>query len=143
MKALDYYIRAAELGSQAAPYDISIFFKEGTLISQDMERSALFAKVAALRGSVQGRHEAGIVEYNAGNRELGIRHWKIAAEGGSQISLISLRDIYNADGKNPGKEFISKENLDNLYRVCHEAQEEVSSEERAKHLGSEEDIFKC
>ena len=143
MKALDYYIQATELGSPESPAEISSLYREGALISQDTERATLFDKVAAIRGSIKGRHNAGASEYKAGNRELAIRHWKIAAEGGSQISLNKLRDIYNADGKMPGKEFISKENLDNLYRVCHEAQEEVSSEERTKHWGSEEDIFKC
>ena len=143
LKALDYYIRAAELGSPESPADISVFYGDGDLISQDMERSALFAKVAAIRGNVNGRHLAGALEYNAGNHELGIRHWKIAAEGGCQPSLNQLRDIYNADGKMSGKEFISKEDLDSLYRACHEAQEEVSSEERKKYWGSKDDVFKC
>ena len=146
MKALDYFIQATELGSQNSPADISAFYRKGTLISQEMEKAALFAKVAAIRGSIQGRHDAGAFEYNAGNHELGIRHWKIGAEGGSQISLNSLRDIYNADGKMPGKEFISKDDLDNLYRDCHEVQMEINSDERKKHWvhwGSKDDKFKC
>ena len=49
------------------------------------------------------------------------------------MSLNELRDIYNADGKKPGKEFISKEYLDSAYRACHEAQMEVKTAEREKH----------
>ena len=145
MKALDYCIQATELGSPDSPENISVFYREGILqISKDMERAALFSKVAAIRGSVKGRQNADASEYYVfGNHELAIRHWKIAAEGGSQVSLNSLRSIYNADGKLPGKEFISKEDLDSLYRACHEAQEEVSSEERKKHWGSKDDVFKC
>ena len=82
--------------------------------------------------------------YNRGNHEIGIRHWKIAAEGGSQPSLNALKGIYNADGKMPGKEFISKECMDSLYRVCHDAQEEVQSEERGKHCtGNDATKMKC
>jgi len=33
----------------------------------------------------------------------------------------------------PGKKFISKEYLEKVYRVCHDAQMEVKSEEREKH----------
>ena len=144
MKALDYFIQATEHGSPESPTDIASFYGDGTLISQDMERSALFTKVAAIRGNVKGRHNIGVIEYGKfGNHELGIRHWKIAAKGGSQISLDALKAIYNADGKKPEKEFISKEDLDSLYRACHKAQEEVSTEERKKHWGSKDDKWKC
>ena len=84
------------------------------------------------------RYNIGISEYKSGNHEIGIRHWKIAAEAGNQDSLNVLRDIYNADGNTsmPGKEFISKEYLDSAYRACHGAQMEVKTEEREKHSGA-------
>ena len=49
-----------------------------------------------------------------------------------QGSLNKLRDIYNADGKLPGKEFITKEYLNFAYRACHGAQLEVKTEERER-----------
>ena len=80
------------------------------------------------------RHNIGWSEYyDLGNHEIAIRHWKIAAEAGYQISLDALKAIYNADGKQPGKEFISKDYLDFAHRACREAQEEVKTEERVKH----------
>ena len=91
----------------------------------------MFAKVGALRGEIVARNNIGTLEYHDfGNHEIGIRHWKIAAEAGDQESLDELRGIYNADGNLPGKEFISKEYLDFAYRACHGAQMEVKSEER-------------
>lgn len=80
-----------------------------------------------------------------GNHELGIRHWKISASAGYQPSLKRLRNIFNADGKQPGKEFISKEELDSIYRMCHEMQEEVKTDEREKYLQGEEEwkFWKC
>ena len=119
LKALDYYIQATELGSPNTPMDISRYYWDGTSITGNADRTALFLKVAALRGDIQARHNIGFLECRSGKHELGIRHWKIAAEGGSQVSLNQLRDIYNADGNHPGKKFISKDDLDILYRSCH------------------------
>jgi hypothetical protein len=134
LKALDYYIRAVELGSAAACVKIGISYDEGYGgLAVDKERAALFYRVGALGGNIAARHNIGCSEYIPGNHEIGIRHWKIAAEDGYQDSLNVLRAIYNADGKRPGKEFISKEFLESTYRACHEAQMEVASEEREKH----------
>ena len=131
LKSLDYFIRAVELGSAIACGHIAYSYEEGIGVAVDKERAALFTKVGALRGEIVARNNIGRIEYHTfGNHEVGIRHWKIAAEGGSQISLNRLKEIYNADGKMPGKEFIS---LDSAYRACHEAQMEVKTEEREKH----------
>ncbi len=123
LKALDCYIRAVELGSPEACGKIGTSYTKGNGVAANKERAALFDRIGALRGDVYARH----------NIVVGIRHWKIAAEAGSQLSLDALKQIYNANGKMPGKEFISKECMDSIYRVCHDAQEEVKSEEREKH----------
>ena len=134
LKALDCYIRAVELGSLEACAEIGTCYREGHGVSVDMERSALFERVGALRGFILSRHRTGVAEYNEyDNHEIAIRHWKIAAEAGFQPSLDALKFIYDAGGKEPGKEFISKECMESLYRVCHDAQEEAKSEEREKH----------
>ena len=70
-----------------------------------------------------------------GNHEIAIRHWKIAAEAGHQKSLDALKCIYNAGSNEPGKEFISKEEMDTIYRSGHGAQMEVKTEEREKTTG--------
>ena len=133
LKALDRYIRAVELGSPAACTYIGEIHFEGNGVAVNKERAALFERAGALRGDIIARHNIGLSEYESGNYEVGIRHWKIAAEAGSQPSLNALKSIYNANGKDLGKEFISKECMDSIDRVCHDAQEEVKSEEREKH----------
>jgi TPR repeat protein len=134
LKAFDCWIRAIELGSPEACTCIAGFKESksnGTAI--DKERTNLFRRVGALRGDIGARQIIGRAEYKLGNHEIAIRHWKIAAEAGLQESLNELRDIYNADGKFPGKEFISKEEMDTVYRSGHEAQMEIKSEKREKH----------
>ena len=138
LKALDCWIRAIELGSPAACVSIGNCYDKGEIGAIDKERAALFEEIGALRGDLKARHNIGCSEYNNfGHYEVGIRHWKIAAEAGYQISLNALKVIYNADGKMPGKEFITKEYLESTYRACHEAQLDVASEEREKHREEE------
>ena len=138
LKALDCFIQAVELGSAAACGVIGQDHRDGIGVAVNVERAALFDRVGALRGDPYARHNIGSAEYyDLGNYEIGIRHWKIAAEAGNQKSLNKLKEIYNADGKKPGKEFISKEEMDMIYRSGHDAQMEVKSEEREKHSGSQ------
>ena len=144
LKANDCWIRATELGSVNACANMASSFRKGTGgIPVDMNKFALFDKVAVIRGDVTSRHNMGVREYASGNHEDAIRHWKIAAEAGSQPSLNGLRDIFNSDGKFPGKEFISKGDLDNIYRAGHEAQEMVKSEEREKQWEEKDRRWKC
>ena len=147
LKALDCYIRAVELGSAEACGYIGNCYTEGNGVAVNKERAALFERVGALRGDVVARHNIGLSEYELGNNEeiaieIAIRHWKIAAETGYQDSLNKLRDIYNLDGKRPGREFISKDYLESIYRACHGAQLEVKSEERDKHSIDESKKYK-
>lgn len=133
LKALDYFIQAIELGSGDACAQIGMCYDEGSGVAVNKERAASFWRIGALRGDICARNNIGWDEYHSGNHEIGIRHWKTAAEAGMQESLNALRDLYNADGKQLGKELISKEYLHFAFRACHEAQMEVKSEERDKH----------
>ena len=135
LKALHYLIQAVELGSPDACTRIGTSYALGKGVSVDREKSTLFRRAGALRGDVLGRNNIGCAEYfDLGNHEIGIRHWKIAAEAGLQDSLNNLRDIFNnVDGNMPGKEFIGKEEMDTIYRSGHDAQMEIKTEEREKH----------
>ena len=133
LKALDCWIRAVELGSFDACTNIGNGYNEGKGVAINEGRTALFYRVGALRGSIGARHKIGLSDYESGNHEIAIRHWKIAAEAGYQPSLDQLKKIYNADGKMPGKDFISKAYLESNYRAGPESQMEIKNEEREKH----------
>ena len=141
LKALDCWIKATELGSEEACNNIGECFRDGTVISQDFRKGALMEGVGAVRGLAAARHNVGCTEYrNIGNHEIGIRHFKIAAKAGFQPSLNILRNIYNNSDGMPGKEFICKSELAEIYRLCHQAQEKVHSAERQKHRTGEDKI---
>ena len=93
-------------------------------------------KIGALRGNISARHSVGLIEYEFGNHELGIRHYKIAAEAGMQPSLDCLKSNFtcSGNGKLPGREFISKKEMERINRAGHEVQDMVKSEEREKYL---------
>ena len=139
-RGLDCWIRAAELGSVEACNNIGALYNSESgynVLPSNNERFVLFEKAGALRGHIVARHALGSFEYfDLHNHEVGIRHWKIAAEAGNQTSLDKLKAIFYTGGKLPGNEFISKDELDNIYRSCHAAQEEVKSEGREKHIHS-------
>ena len=120
LKALDYWIRAVELGSPRACTFIGDGYSKGNGLAVDKERARFIERVGALRGEILVRHNIGHSEYfDLVNHEIAIRHWKIAAEAGHQPSINVLKDIYNADGKTPGKEFITKDYLESVYRAYH------------------------
>ena len=134
LKGLDCLIRAVELGSAVACTQIGNCYDKGYGVSVNEARAASFERAGALRGDVVARYNIGYSEYfNLDNHEIAIRHWKIAAEAGDQDSLDALKKIYNANGKMPGKDFISKEEMDTVYRSGYGAQMEVKTEEREKH----------
>ena len=144
LKAIECFIRAAELGSADACCALADRFEAGSTLSNDGESSAFFFKVGAIRGNISSRYSFGHLTYRAGLHEEGIRHWKIAAEAGFQPALDRLKKIFLADGQEPGKEFITKEYLDRTFRICHAAQKEVESEERKKHCDLENyDDYRC
>ena len=142
MNGLYHLLQSIELGSSESCLMLSRLLKDGgcETIEIDPEKADLFRLTAAVRGDIGARHECGTVSYDRGNHELGIQHWKVAAEAGMQPSLDALKHIYNND--RPGKEFVSKEEMASIYRACHQAQKEVWSEQREKHRKGE-DVWKC
>ena len=139
LKGMDHLVEAAELGSQDACVSIAFCHLGGlpgamgrriqgkcSAVPFNEERAAFFLRVGALRGCVLGHEHIGRIEYMSGNHELGIRHWKVAAEAGFQPSLKNLEIIRDTGGH--GKELISKAYLDDLRRACREARGEAKDE---------------
>ena len=144
LKALNYWVRAIEVGCKESYNNIATYLAEGVVASVDKEKANLFDRMGAAKGCIIARNLLGCYEYfDKGNHEKGIRHWKIAAAAGNQISLNQLKKIYIADGELPGKEFISKEDLDKAFRICHETQQEFKREGRGKHGHSDIAPSRC
>ena len=73
-KSLDYWIRAAELGSEEVCTNLALSYRRGLAGSVDEERVQVFDCIGALRGCIVARHRCGRDEYCSGNVEDAIRH---------------------------------------------------------------------
>lgn len=129
MAGYSYLIQAAELGSAEACTFIAIrYSEEYGFPPRNKERENLFIRIAAARGDIQARYFLGDYEYREmGNHELGVRHWKISAEAGDGDAFIALRDLVGTDKLVPGREFITKDELDKIRQVAGFEEEAMAS----------------
>ena len=75
LKALHYWIRAAEVGCTESYNNIANYFAEGVVVSVDKEKANVFDRMGAANGCIIARNLLGCYEYfDKGNRESGIRH---------------------------------------------------------------------
>ena len=124
-----HLVRAADLGSAAACMIIALrYSEEYGFPPRNKERENLFIRIAAARGDIQARYFLGDYEYREmGNHELGVRHWKISAEAGDGDAFIALRDLVGTDKLVPGREFITKDELDKIRQVAGFEEEAMAS----------------
>ena len=130
MAGYHYLIEAAELGSAQACTVIALQYKGGCgFPPRTMERHDLFIRVATARGDLAARHILGMHEYkDLGNHEVGIRHWKIAAEAGDEDAFNALKRLVDTDRPLSGRELITKVELDEIRQVAGFKKEELATE---------------
>ena len=93
-KAIELLERAAELGVQDAHYSLGYLYDEGTYVEEDTAKAMLRWEAAAVKGEVMARCNLGLVEYEAGNYDLALQHWMIAAKLGRQDSLDKVMNMF-------------------------------------------------
>ncbi len=121
--ALEYYVKAAELGNADAHYDLSEMYYNGHGVDKDMKKTIYHSEQAAIGGHPEARHNLGERELNNGNFERAKKHFIIAANLGHEKSLKGFRQLY-ADGH------ASKEDYANALRAHQAAVDATKSEDR-------------
>ncbi|KAL7531105.1 hypothetical protein ACHAWF_009801 [Thalassiosira exigua] len=116
-KALELYLRAAELGS------ISACNKCAEIFGFDSPKARPLLEKAAKLGSTGARNNLGVSEGQAGNIELALRHWKISALMGQDESLRSVLKCFKAG-------LVSKAEYEDILQRSQQAKEEEWSEQR-------------
>ena len=108
-KAMDLYVRAAELGCKKEHYCLGVIYMgEG-----DLKKAKFHFEAAAIAGHEMARFNLGVHEYNSVNIERAVKHWKIAASAGSYIAMHELRAFFEREGGNYyGKRIVSRESID-------------------------------
>jgi TPR repeat protein len=92
--ALEYFMKAAELGVADAHYNLSCLYGEGQGVEKDMKKCIYHTEEAAIAGHPTARHNLGYIEANNGRFERARRHFIIAANLGYHDSLQKLKDLY-------------------------------------------------
>ena len=93
-KALELYHRAGELGSAESYHNIGCAYHHGEGVEMDEEKAKHYWELAAIGGDVGGRYNLGVVEEDAGNMNLALKHFIIAAGCGDNESLKAIREFY-------------------------------------------------
>ena len=126
-KALELFLRAAELGSTKAMECLGDVYASGTMgVKKDMGKSREYFERAAKGGNLPARLFLANMDLDNNNPDLAIRHWKIAAEGGDALGMKLLWDLFNHRG-------LSKFELEEILRTHHIAINERKSEDRERY----------
>ena len=125
-KAIELFLRAAELGSIGAHYELSLMYMVGDEVEQDTEKAIKHWKLAAIGGHEQARHNLGNMEYNYNdNKDRAMKHFMIAARAGEDKSLKKVGEGYKAG-------HVTKDEYANTLRAHKCSRDEMKSVQRSK-----------
>ena len=93
-RAAELYERAAELGAIDAHYNLGCMYDKGTDMEIDTAKALRHYEATAMCGHVLARNNLGNAEYRAGNHDLALQHWMIAATLGYEKSLNNVKSHF-------------------------------------------------
>ena len=81
-KANELYLKAGELGSAQAYYNLGVVYGTEYGVEIDEKKAKHYYELAAMNGHVIAKHILGCIEYNAGNYQRAYKHFIISASAG-------------------------------------------------------------
>jgi TPR repeat protein len=84
-KAVELYVRAAELGYKKAHNQLGGIY-EG---AGNLKKAKFHVEAVAMAGDEVARFNIGVMEYNSGNMEQAVKHWTIAASAGDYNAMLN------------------------------------------------------
>jgi tetratricopeptide (TPR) repeat protein len=87
LKAIELYVKAANLGYSKAHYCLGGLYREGG----NMKKAKFHYEAAAMAGHEIARSKLGFIEKDYGNIEQAVKHWTIAASAGEYLAMHELR----------------------------------------------------
>ena len=122
-KAKELLMRAAELGSSQAHYNLGIIYDDGG----DLKKAKFHYEAAAMAGHEVARNNLGCMEFESGKQERAVKHWTIAASAGCFQSMHHLRKLYE-------KGIVSRDEIDSTLSDYNKSCAEVRSEARDSYI---------
>ncbi len=127
-KAVEYWTKAAELGSVEAHYQLSCSYGNGEGgAAKDEEKEVFHLEKAAIGGHPGARYNLACCEEDNGKIERAVKHYIIAAKLGHDVSMKQLLPMYK-DG------YISKEEYGSTLRTHQAAIDATKSAQREKAI---------
>ena len=124
-KANELYLKAGELGSADAYYNLGNTYRLGRGVEVDMKKAKHYYELAAINGHVIARYNLGRMEYYAGNVERAYKHFILVARAGYKKGLDAAKIGYE-DG------YVSKDEYANCLRAYQKRHDEMKSDTRDK-----------
>jgi len=121
-KALEMYIRAAELGHAQAYALIGHHYEDGVVVERNMSRAFEFLEIAAKRGSFTSHQHLALYEEDM-NIQKSIKHYIVGASAGYQPSMDDLMRLYK-------DKVLAKEDLTQTLRAYQASNEITKSKDR-------------
>jgi TPR repeat protein len=90
-RAMELYVRAAELGCSKAHYQLGDIYHEGG----NLKKAKFHLEAAAIAGDEVARFNVGVLKYNSGNIEQSLKHWTIGATAGDYKAIFQLKTLFD------------------------------------------------
>jgi TPR repeat protein len=126
-KALEYYIRGAELGSAMALSVVARAYYVGCddAIAKDEKKARHYYELAAMKGNNQSRCHLGVEEAKDGKYDKALKHWLISCGRGHHASLENIKHLFMNGNA-------TKEDYGKALRSYQQYIDEVKSDQRDK-----------
>ena len=124
-KAVEYFIKAAKLGSCKAhnALALALYTGQGGVEHND-DKAFHHLKIAAIGGHEYARYKLGTVERNNGNTDLAVKHLIASARAGY---VEALKEV----GKGYKHGFVTKDEYASTLQAYQDSIDEVKSEQRS------------
>jgi tetratricopeptide (TPR) repeat protein len=94
--AVEYYTKAAVLGSMNAHYNLSTMYQLGESVEKDKKKEMYHLEEAAIGGHPYARFNLGVNEWSSGRYDRAMKHFIIAAKLGHDESLDNAKHGFAA-----------------------------------------------
>ena len=131
-KALELWHRASDLGYTEAYTNIGYAYEIGRDVEVDKKRANHSYELAAMSGSVEARHNLGLMEFREGNIDRALKHYMIAVGSGYSTSMEHIKALYSSG-------YATKEDYTNALRSYQEYLGEIKSKQRDEAAAEAED----
>ena len=122
-KARKLWLRAGELGHDAAHCCVGYAYEHGEGVERDVATAKYYYELAAIGGNVTARYNLGLLEENAGNVNRAVKHWMISAAAGYDNSLTAIREFFMSG-------YVTKHDFEKALRSHKEAKDEMMTSDQ-------------